>query len=105
MQSEIEDTRLWTGGLIGKPDEIDNEALLWRAVLGQAVRDICDKNERVKREVLMWMKTTDFDTICDLANVHADSMSEQLYALADLAPSLAKKYGQILRSKIVEDIY
>jgi hypothetical protein len=71
-------------------------------VIGQAVRDIYDGDEKSRAEVFIWLSGGDFDTVCDLANVHTVDMREQMTALADLPHSLAKKYGRLLREKIIQ---
>lgn len=89
------------GGLIGSGQELQSESLLWRAVLGQAIRDVYDGNEKIRHQVLMWTATTDFLTVCDYAYVHPEDMREQLHALCELSPNLAKKYGRMLRETVV----
>lgn len=77
-----------------------DESRLWRAVLGQAIRDIYDNNTRVRSRAIAWIETPDFPMVCDYADVEPDSMREQLVALANLSLGLARKYGQALRSEV-----
>lgn len=84
-------------------DDLTPEELLWRAVLGQAVRDIYDQNIGVRAETLRWMKSEDFEVVCIFANVDPYAMRRQLRNLAELPIHIAKKYGQILRSQIIRD--
>jgi hypothetical protein len=73
---------------------------LWRGVIGQGVRDIYEGNPKARAEVFTWLASHDFDTVCDLANVHPRDMREQMVALSSLPISLAKKYGRLLRERI-----
>lgn len=77
------------------------EEILWRAVLGQAVRDIYDVSARVREETLAWLQSTDFETVCDYACVDAENMRDQLISLASLPPAMARKYGSQLRIEIL----
>lgn len=95
----------YTGGLIGTGLELNSESKLWRAVLGQAVRDICSDDERTRREVLRWTATDDFDVVCEAAMVHPEDMRDQIGALSELSINLAKKYGRMLREKIVAGVH
>jgi hypothetical protein len=91
-----------TAGLIVEIQEPSSEYRLWRNVLGQTIRDVCDNDPKVRHEVVCWMLTEDFDVVCGLAHAHAEDIREQLYNLATMAPALAKKFGRELREKIVE---
>lgn len=51
----------------------------------------------------MWVKSTDFDSVCDYACVDIERMREQLISLAGLGPLLARKYGSKLRQEIIAD--
>jgi hypothetical protein len=73
---------------------------LWRGVIGQGVRDIYEGNLKARSEVFVWLVSDDFDTVCDLADIHPHDMREQIMALSDLPISLAKKYGRLLRDRI-----
>jgi hypothetical protein len=86
-------------------DELPEEAALWRAVIAQAIRDLYDCSiiaPRLRREVLLWISSPDFEVVCLNASVPAFDVREQSISLASLPPSLAKKYGQMLRRKISE---
>jgi hypothetical protein len=86
-------------------DELPEEAALWRAVIAQAIRDMYDCTvaaPRLRREVLLWISSDDFEVVCLNASVPAFDVREQIASLSTLPPSLAKKYGQLLRRKISE---
>ena len=76
---------------------------LWRNVIGQAVRDLYEGDPRARTEVFSWIVSPDFETVCDLADVHAEDMRGQFVALAALPSELCKKYGRLLREKIKDD--
>lgn len=79
------------------------ESLLWRAVLAQAIRDIYDLNENVRKEALRWIMSPDFQIVCDYAFVDPEDMKEQMANLSTLSRSLAKKYGSLLRSEVLSN--
>jgi hypothetical protein len=86
-------------------DELPEEAALWRAVIAQAIRDMydCTKDAaRLRRDVLLWITSRDFEVVCLNAYIPAYDLREQIASLSALPPSLAKKYGQLLRRKISE---
>jgi hypothetical protein len=58
-----------------------------------------------RMDVLKWLKTRDFDTVCDFAHVEPSTMREQLAALAALPYPLARKYGKMLKDKIMESVH
>jgi hypothetical protein len=84
-------------------DNLTTEVFLWRAVLGQAVRDIYSGKDTDRSEVARWLKSDDFHTCCSLADVHPDELRNQMINLLALPRMLAKKYGMILRSYLVSD--
>ena len=92
-------------GLIGDTQELSSASRLWRSVLGQGVRDLYEGDGGLRSEVFTWMLTSDFDDVCDLANCHPNDMRQQLTALAALPLPLAKKFGKMLRAKIMEDVF
>lgn len=91
-------------GLMGKPNELPPASLLWRAVLGQAIRDVY-RNDNARREVIIWLKSKDFDEVCDYAEVEPMQMKEQIAALCRLPLPLAKKYGKKLRDHVMQGIH
>ena len=82
---------------------IEAESALWRAVLCQAIRDIYDRDERVRQDALRWVLSKDFAIVCDFAFVDPDCMKEQMANLATLSMSLAKKFGQQLQAYVAKD--
>lgn len=81
--------------------ELTSISFLWRSVLAQAVRDIYAGKVNERAEVIRWLKTTDFETVCEYADVEASSMREQIAYLAAMPQELSRKYGKKLRDKIV----
>jgi len=92
-------------GLIGTPQEQSSASKLWRSVLGQGIRDLYEGNEKCRRDVFLWMISTDFDVVCDFASVHPEDMKEQMVTLSELPIGLAKKFGRQLRAKVTEEVY
>jgi hypothetical protein len=78
---------------------------LWRSVLGQAIRDTYEGHTGNRSEVIRWLKTNDFEIVCDFAHVDADQMREQIATLITLPIPLAKKYGRILRMRVTEGVH
>lgn len=85
--------------------ELNASSLLWRAVLAQAVRDLYSGDTGERLEALRWLKSKDFETVCDFAEVEHTSMREQLVQLASFPHQLARKYGKLLRDKIMEHVH
>ena len=97
--------KLSSGASIRPIHELTSQSALWRAVLGQAIRDLYGTDNRARVEVLVWIKSRDFDTVCDFAFVEPQQMREQLLAISQLSPGLARKYGSELRHQVMEDVY
>jgi len=92
-----------SGGSTQPDPELSFEYVpIWRAAISQAIKDIYG-TERDRREVILWLNTPDFDTVCDLAELPADEIHEQLTALIALPHGLAVKYGTVLRERIIRD--
>lgn len=86
--------------------ELQSASLLWRAVLGQAIRDTYDLSlMNNRRDIIRWLKTPDFFTVCDMADVEATQMQEQIATLCTLSIPLAKKYGRMLRMRVMEGVH
>lgn len=91
--------------IIDPVSELPDETRLWRAVLGQAVRDIYSSSPRDRSSVILWINSSDFDACCTLASVPTEDMREQILNLAALPNSLARKYGAMLKHLLTSDIY
>lgn len=75
-------------------------------MLGQAIRDTYDASLiNNRRDIIRWLKTEDFFTVCDMADVEATQMQEQIATLCTLSIPLAKKYGRILRMRVMEGVH
>ena len=59
-------------------------------------------DQTTRQEVFFWMASRDFETVCDYAEVHAQDIRNELMALSALPNTLAKKFGRMLREKIIE---
>lgn len=78
---------------------------VWRACAAQAVRDAYLGNVKEMTEVAEWIGTNDFHFVCTAAEIDEDMLAEELRNLMILPPSLRKKYGRLLREKILQGIY
>jgi hypothetical protein len=84
---------------------LESQQLLWRAVLAQAVRDICSSDEDERSAAILWIKDPDFDVVCSFAEVEAKMMMEQMASLAAMPLILARKYGNLLRTEIMRGVH
>lgn len=84
---------------------LDNHALIWRAVLGQSIRDLSSPEKKTRTAVVLWLNTQDFHTVCDFAYVEPDQMISQMAALATMPLALARKYGDLLRAEVMKGVH
>ena len=73
--------------------------------MGQAIRDVYQGDIAERAEVIRWLRSNDFVVVCEYAHAEPEQMRQQIAALCELPISLAKKYGKMLRDKVVEDLY
>jgi len=92
--------RIFTGGLIGRGQELLSECRLWRAVISQAISDAYLSYEREKCEVEEWIKTEDFETVCDLADLDTDKMRNNFIYILNSKPAIAMFEGRKLKDLI-----
>jgi hypothetical protein len=78
---------------------------MWRAVLSQAIKDLYGTSGRDRIETIRWLKSDDFPTVCDFANVEAESMRIQLLNIANMPFPLALKYGKQLSDLVMYSIH
>ncbi len=81
--------------------ELSSECRLWRSVLGQSIRDIYEGKAQARNDVFTWMRSNDFVTVCDFAEVQPDNMRQEMLNLAALPVMTAKHYGRRLREQII----
>lgn len=82
-------------------NDLPHMAFLWRSVLAQSIKDIYSGETGPRLEVIRWLKTRDFETVCDLAHVEYQSMREQMASLLAMPEPLARKYGKLLIAKVI----
>lgn len=70
-------------------------------MLAQAIRDSYDPDQHVRNGIMRWLRTPDFETVCDMAFVEPDNMRDQIEQLVHSKPIIAKHYGQQLRMAIL----
>lgn len=90
---------------LSSSDELPSISLMWRAVLGQAIRDIYGGSDMERAEVIRWMRTKDFETVCDYACVEHRQMMDQMASLVAMPCILARKYGKLLREHVMYGVY
>lgn len=99
------DRKTLSAGLIGKTQGLSSAyTLLWRAVIAQSIVDIYGE-EQHRNQVINWLKSKDFEEVCDHADVDSEQMRLQLASLCRLPCPLAKKYGKMLRDQIMLGVY
>ena len=82
---------------------LEAESVMWRSVLAQGIKDIYDRNDKVRLEAIKWINSRDFETVCDFALVEPDSLREQLANLATLPINTARTYGIVIQSFVFND--
>lgn len=86
-------------------EELPSISLMWRAVLAQAIRDIYSGTPQERKDVLLWMRTEDFEIVCDYACVEYTQMMDQMASLAIMPAILARKYGKELRNHVMSGVH
>ncbi len=61
---------------------ISQEQILWLHVLCQLLIDVTSKQKAIKREVVDWMASEDFEIVCGMAGVNHIYMHKLFTALA-----------------------
>ena len=92
--------RIFTGGLIGKDQEQSSECHLWRAVISQAISDAYLDDRRQKSEVVSWLDTEDFITVCDLADIDHRKMKNNFRYILTQKKPIARYEGRKLKDLI-----
>lgn len=75
------------------------ENMLFRRVCGQAVKD-CYGSKKVRQEVIDWLISDDYVTVCNMAVLPAYDLREQMYNLLDMPCNVCVKYANILAKAI-----
>ncbi len=74
-----------------------SESDLWRAVLSQAISDTAIGDRIQRLEVARWLRTNDFVTVCNFADIDEDIIKDQVQNLLTMASRpLRKHYSKIL---------
>ncbi len=100
----LEETKPLPRKMMESAKDLSSANAMWRSVLAQAIRDIYGSDLSPRLEVIRWLQTKDFETVCEFAHVEPMSMREQLMALIELPTDLARKYGKLLRDKVMEGL-
>lgn len=67
-------------------------------MLSQAISDAYLKDEKQKKNVLEWITSKDFKTVCDCAYVDFDKMTKIFYKIIHADEEEARKNGKIIKS-------
>lgn len=73
--------------------------------MAQSVRDLYGGTPKERTDVIIWLKSPDFDVVCEFAHIEPVQMREQFLNLATMPTNLCRKYGKLLRDKIMEGIH
>ena len=91
---------IYTGGLISGRPELSSEFRLWRSVISQAISDVYLDNPKHKLEVLEWVGTEDFETVCDLADLNPEFVAKAIRKIAEEKPAIARFNGREIKDII-----
>jgi len=80
-----------------------SESGLWRAVLAQAISDTALGDRRQQLEVARWMKTRDFETVCDFADINNILIKGQIENLLTMTSRPLRKHYSRLLCKSISD--
>jgi hypothetical protein len=74
-----------------------SESALWRAVLAQAISDTAHKAHTQRLEIVKWIGTNDFVTVCDFAEIDNEIIKEQIENILRIpSMTLRKHYSKLL---------
>ena len=74
-----------------------SESDLWRAVLAQAISDTAIGDRVQRLEVARWIRTNDFVTVCNFADIDEEIIKDQVQNLLTMSSRpLRKHYSRIL---------
>ena len=91
---------IYTGGWINSHPELSSEFRLWRSVISQAISDVYLDNPKHKLEVMEWLDTDDFETVCDLADLNPDFVKKAIRNIAESKPAIARFTGRKIKDVI-----
>jgi len=69
--------------------------------MSQAISDAYLDDPKPKEEVIEWLRSDDFQVVCDLAAINAERMKRHFYEILSAKPALARFKGRKLKDVIV----
>ncbi len=86
---------------VGTDPEQLLESGLWRAVIAQAISDTALGDERQQLDIARWLRTRDFVTVCDFADIDSALIKGQMENLLTMSSRVLRKhYSKQLCSSI-----
>jgi len=77
-----------------------SECRLWKYVMCQAISDLYLGSPKEKLNVATWMKSNDFDDVCDMAELNSSKLKIHLENIATSKPVVARYLGERLKRVI-----
>lgn len=90
----------YIGDWIERDQELMSECRLWKHVMCQAISDLYLGNPKEKLKVAIWMKSNDFDDVCDMAELNSSRLKVHLNEIANSKPLVARYLGERLKRTI-----
>ena len=81
--------------------DVTSEEYMWRAVVGQSIRDMYLGDEKLREEILRWLTTEDFEVVCGMASIPYFDVKKQILNLSQMSSKLSRKYGRILYAQVM----
>lgn len=89
-----------TGDSTEKTQDHISALKLWRAVVSLAILDASSEKRHYRVPVARWLLSTDFDTVCDMANLNPNTIKRIISAILSENPIRA----QYMSKHLVEEI-
>ena len=90
----------YIGDWIERDLELMSECRLWKYVMCQAISDLYLGSPKEKLNVAMWVKSNDFDDVCDMAELNSSRLKTHLEKIATSKPIVARYLGEKLKRTI-----
>lgn len=89
-----------TGDLTPTTPESSSKSSLCKQVIVRAIKDAVEGNDNARRDVVRWLVSHDFDTICEFAQVDPQSWRPRIAELFRTSPGLQIYYA----NKMIKDL-
>ena len=91
---------LYTGGWTEAHHELTSESRLWKHVMCQAISDSYLGTHHEKTEVARWIKSEDFDYVCDHSNLNSEHLFKMIKEILTSKPVISRYLGERLKRVI-----